>query len=255
MSEVDDLRLGAAEGAITDDGRIPVVVDSGFTDGEHEDPITRMFLFMYGDRNWAVNNSTLYDYSRRAYIDGDRTRLLDLINERLGTSEDNVGLDVAAGSRAQALQDLMDSGVLGRALATNYRARIPRKERRQSLDHIRGNLTHRETWQKILGWKDEHAPDGFDLVMHRPVGGLQDLDLHTYQAAARMLFGMVKPGGMMFSQVPRRVMNMEKGLGELCRTVRESGEVEGVVTTGQRSSRMRLPKDESDHYAVVLKAA
>jgi hypothetical protein len=234
------------------DGRMSDV-DLGFLDDAGEDPLSRLFLSTYGDKQWIVNNSTFSDYSRRAYIGGSTSGLSRLVDERLGDSEGAVGLDLAAGTEARALRDLMDSGILEQALATNYRARVTRRLRRNNLDHIRGNLTSRETWQKILGWKDRHAPEGFDLVMHRPVGGLQDLDPRMYQAAGRILFGMVKPGGMMFSQVPRRVMNVEGGLRSLCQSIREGGEVERVVTTGQRPSHIHPSKDERDFYAVVLK--
>jgi hypothetical protein len=244
---------GQETAGTANDGHVPGA-DLSFLNDARESVISAAALFMYGDRNWAVNNSTMYDYSRRAYIGGSATGLLDIVNERLDTSEDNVGLDLAAGTYAQALHDLLDSGVLNRALATNYSARLPRRARRQDLDYLTGNLTRRDTWQAILGWQGEHAPEGFDLVMHRPVGGLQDLDLDTYKAGARILFDIVKPGGMMFSQVPRHAMNDEGGLRELCRSVRSGGQVEDVVTTGERPSK-KLPKDESDFYAVLLKAA
>ncbi|HEX5743875.1 MAG TPA: hypothetical protein VFX84_00265 [Candidatus Saccharimonadales bacterium] len=253
MSELADAGHPMPEKTgLAEDGRAPGV-DLSFLDGAGEDYFTRLFVFMYGDRNWVVNNSTMQDYSRRAFIGGSVNGLSDLVADRLGTTGDKVGMDLAAGSRAQALRDLLDSGVLGRALATNYRDRMPRKASRDDLDHRDGNLTHHGTWREIVGWQELHAPEGFDLIMHRPVGGLQELKPATYQAAARILFDMVKPGGMMFSQVPRRVMNIDGGLRDLCRSVRSGGEVEDVVTTGERPGGRR-PKDESDFYAVLLKS-
>lgn len=227
--------------------------DLSFLDGAYQDYPNWYYMLVNGDHRWRVNNSTMQDYSRRAYIGGTVHGLEDIIVDRVGHSEDNVGLDLAAGSRAQALRDLLDSGVLGRALATNYQNRMPRRMRkRDDLDHIKGNLVKQETWRKIIDWQKRHAPEGFDLVMHRPVGGLQDLGPRTYHAAAHILLGTVKPGGMMFTQVPRRLVNLESSLDRLCRDIRGREDVEGVITTGERPSK-RLSNDESDLYAVILK--
>lgn len=223
-----------------------------FLDHARDDHLSSFWLLWNGDNRWRVNNSTIGDYSRRALIDGRVSGLTDIILDRLGVSEANVGLDVAAGSSAQALRDLLDSGVLDKALATNYQDRRPRKIRRDPrLDHIKGDLTRQSTWERIVGWQAEFAPEGFDLVMHRPVGGLQDLDPRTYQGAAHALMDMTRPGGMLFTQVPRRMINLSGLLQELCDDLHERPDFEGMLTSGPHPKH--APPNESHRYVVIFK--
>ncbi len=59
----------------------------------------------------------------RGQIFGDIRAVKFIIDAQIGGESDNVGLDIAAGSDARALRDLLDSGVLRLALATNYEDR------------------------------------------------------------------------------------------------------------------------------------
>lgn len=226
--------------------------DLTFLDAFPQDDPGWFSLKWHGDRSWAINNSSLRHYSRRANIDNDPDGLITFITDKIGTSEDNVALDVAAGSNPQALRDLLDSGVVGRALATNYQDRRPWAVRRDTrLDHIKGTLAQADTWRKIIDWQRDHAPDGLAIAMHRPVGGLQDLQPEVYRGAAHVLFDMVRPGGIMFTQVPRRLRNVPGQLEELCGSLRERPDVGGIIHSAPRPRYAHV--DESDTYAVIIK--
>lgn len=211
------------------------------------------WLSEYGDLSWMVNNSSLTDYSRRAYIHGHPEGLSGLISAQIGQSEENAGLDLAAGTSARALRDLLESGVLGLALATNYEDLMPADTANDSrLSQITGDLTEPQTWHRIRKWKNLYASQGFKLVMHRPVGGLQELSPHTYSGAAHFLLDMVQPGGMMFTQVPRRLVKEQSPLAELCHSIRSRPDVGEVYVTEGRRPKKRI--DENDMYAAILKS-
>ncbi len=222
----------------------------GATNGssEHE----QSYLADRGDRTWRVNDSPLADYSRRAHIFGRPSGLIDLISERISPSDENVGLDVAAGSSARALRDLLESGVLGLALATNYENLMSTDLSDDSrLDQINGDLTLEWTWHRIRQWKDRHASQGFAIVMHRPIGGLQELSAHTYRGAAHLLLDMVQPEGIMFTQVPRRLVRDQRALSRVCSGVRARSDVAEVITSARKAQQ--IDNDQNDLYAVILK--
>ncbi len=237
------------------DSRTPDVgaMDLSFVDGATRDCDDEDFLVWAGDSGWRVNNSGMFDYSRRANINGEPSGLADVIEERIGYSRENVALDVAAGSDARALRDLMRLGIVGRALATNYKDKRPRSTKRvKGLDHIKGDLIERRPWEEMLAWAARYAPEGFDLVMHRPVGGLQRMNKEFYHGAGHLLLDMVKAGGLLFVQVPRPIADRPAALVDLCQEVRGREDVEGVITTRRKPERGRN-RDESDLYAVVFK--
>lgn len=210
----------------------------------------------HGDQKWLVNSSTFADYSRRANLLGRVSGLFDIINEQIGHSQDNVGIDIAAGSTPQALRDLLDCDLLSSALSTNFEDRRPRWIKRDArLDHIAGDLITPATWSRIAQWKDHNAPEGFALAMHRPVGGLQSLDARVYFGAAHMVLDMVRPNGLMFTQIPRGVSSSI--LPHLCASIRARSDVANVITSPPH--RIVTPSlyyeniDEYDKYAVIIK--
>jgi hypothetical protein len=226
--------------------------DFSFAQGVHADAITEFFTAVYRDHNWSVNNSSLRDYSRRANMNGRIDGLIRMIEGRLGEGEDNVGLDLAAGSRPHALSNLLESGVLARALATNYADRRPRSLKRDPrLDHRKGNLLNPKTWQGIQAWQQQHAPEGFALAMHRPVGGLQDLPPDFYEGAAHAVLDMVGEDGMFFTQVPRILAAVPRHLERVCEGIQDRPDVEEVVRSLPRSKDM--PVDERDPCVVIFK--
>lgn len=222
---------------------------------------SEVFSFLNGARDpdlhhddwWKVNNSSFRDYSRRAKLLGCRGGLRQIIDTQIVSGEDNVGLDIAAGAKARALRNLLDSGVLRSALATNYKDRRPRRIVKDSrLEHIDGDLTDPATWRKIVEWKNHNAPHGFTLAMHRPVGGLQHLPNEIYRGAAHLVVDLVKPGGLLFTQVPRNLASDQGALVELCAEIQERPDVAEVITSPPKSPYAHI--DKADLYAVVFKS-
>lgn len=242
------METGAANPGITP------AVDLSFLSRAEQDGSEGLWLLTHGDHRWQINNSSLANYSHFANIHGTSTGLLDIIRERIGTSGDSVGLELAAGSSAQATRDLLDGRILSKALVTNYQRLKPRSVRRNPrLTQVKGNLTRPRPWEKVVKWKEEHAPEGFDVIMHRPVGALQNEAFPFYRGAAHALLNMLKPGrGLMFTQVPRRLVNVTTALEETCEEIRGRSDIEEIITSEEpRAPRMR--KDASDLYAVILK--
>jgi hypothetical protein len=228
-------------------------LDLSFLDGNGVTSDCQSHLDAYGDKNWRVNNSSMADYASRARMRRGPNTLMDRLIAQVGRSKENVGLDIAAGSNARALQDLLGSGVIGRALATNYQdCRPNRLKASRRLSHIAGDLADPATWQEIADWKDEHAPEGFAVAMHRPIGGMQGMPEDFYAGAAHAALDMVRPHGFIFTQVPRNLTNPANTfLGELCTGIRERADVAGTITAPP--ARLGTPIDKADQYVVILK--
>lgn len=234
-----------------------MAVDSGahltFLDGADGAPAHRDIMSRLGEREfWRVNNSGIDDYSERARILGAPDTLKVIIAATLGYNEDSVGIDIAAGSDIRALRDLLDLHILRSAVATNFsdsRSRSAFGDLRVS--HIDGDITVPDTWLQIGQWQERHTPEGFALAMHRPVGALQELPVHTYRGAAHFLLDRIKPGGLMFTQVPRTIVEDKREMLDLCRTINRRKDVVEVITSPQAAPG--TPKDWADTYAVILK--
>lgn len=219
------------------------------------------WLCVNGDANWRVNSSSFNDYSRRADIHGHPDGLTDIVFSQVGLDPNNVGLDIAAGSSARALRDLLDRGVLGRALATNYQNRRPSKVANDPrLDHITGDITKPSVLEGVASWTHANAPEGLALVMHRPIGALQDLPPRTYKGAAHFLLDLVRPEGIMFTQVPRslRKRGALGAMRSICASIIERPDVAKVMATPPRNRPkndvLRNDLDENDVYAVIIKS-
>ena len=225
--------------------------DFSFLDGARDADDNDLSL-VSGSDAWYVNNSTFFDYARRASIFNQPDGLAKLVVRQIGTAEDNAGLDLAAGTTARAIRDLLDSGVLRHALATNYSDHRPENVVADDrLDHIAGNLTVPDTWEKIIDWTKVKAPDGLALVMHRPLAGLQSLPTKTYAGAANLMLDMIRPGGLMFTQIPRTLVAKPSELSVLCQDIRERPDIDRVHITPPRTKVTN--NDERDLYAVVIK--
>lgn len=188
---------------------------------EHADAaLTR--LMNSGDNNWSVNDTSIKQYGehwRWNYLgnmfDGD---LDEIIEDCIGLDSANVGVDIAGGANGRAIQDLLDSHILGKALVTNYEDfRSEETKEREELDHIDGDILHFDTWRKIIDWRRDNAPDGLAVVMHRPFGPLQYLHEKFYSGAANLLLDLMRPGGIMFAQIPERFLRDAAKLGRMCR--------------------------------------
>jgi hypothetical protein len=151
-----------------------------------------------------------------------------MILREIGTDSDNVGIDIAGGTNGRALQQLLEHGILGKALVTNYTdTRTDETKDVEGLDHRGGDLFDRTTWEEIDGWIDENAPDGLSLVMHRPAGTLQDLPAPFYAGAFRFLLERTRPGGLHFLQIPEPLVipSPERSLKPVYEEVEDSVEV------------------------------
>jgi hypothetical protein len=180
-------------------------------------------------RGWGTNDSDFEAYCVDLALPDNPEGLGGIIEAQIGRSASNVGIDLAGGTEGVALRDLLRMGLLGKALVTNYATKPTEDDPR--LDHIEGDLADRDTWTGILDWQQEHASDGLDLVMHRPVGGLQNFSPFVYTSAANLLLDMIKPGGVMFCQVPRSLTqgSGQLGLRIVCRRLAERDDIEEII--------------------------
>ncbi|HSW99684.1 MAG TPA: hypothetical protein VLH38_01470 [Patescibacteria group bacterium] len=225
--------------------------DLSFLEGaaESDIPVPRLTHLEAG--NWRVNNSSIEAYSARAGGMGHPNGLVGLIGEQIGAENNNVGLDLAAGSNGEALRNLLDEGLIITGLMTNFedhRSDAVRGDAR--LHHIAGNLVLAETWHTLLDWQEEYAPKGFAIVMHRPVGSLQDLPATTYSGAAHLLLDRTRPNGLLFAQVPRPLAQPPARFRTLCAGLDTR---QDVATIRIISMAHRGNPDKIDTHAVITK--
>ena len=169
------------------------------------------------DLEWLANDNNLESYSIEMF--GGKHELAKLLELRIGKNHGNVGIDICGGSNGEALQGLLSLGILDKALVTNANdLRFEQTKSRSDLYHLAGNLLLRPTWDEMHEWQEEYAPSGLALILHRPVGALQNLDPKFYERAATELVDMLQPGGVMIAQVPRRFEEYLEYGGE-CTTV------------------------------------
>jgi hypothetical protein len=199
---------------------------------------------------WSVNNSNFDAYSAKANVFERPDGLKGLV-QALPASENVVGLDLAAGSQAAALTDLLDRGVLTKALATNYDdLRSDELKVDERLSHIEGDLTGPDAWRKIIAWQRAEAPEGFSLIMHRPVGPLQNLSRELYHGATMLMLDMLKSGGILFAQVPRCFsQGGAPGLADICKDVRSRRDVVEVINSKVDPSDFLVP----DEFVTIRK--
>lgn len=187
------------------------------------------FVAASGDGHWFVNDSGMQSYTRVRFR-GRNGGLLELLEEQIGRSPSNVGMDLAGGSQGQAMRDLLDAGILGEGLVTNLEdLRTKRALAHTALSHIRGDLATKAVWHKIIDWQTQHAPDGLALVMHRPIGALQEQPKNVYLGAANLLLSMLRPGGMLFSQIPRPLASNPEASRNAYRSLHSRADVSQII--------------------------
>jgi hypothetical protein len=153
------------------------------------------------DDEWISNDSSFKDYCSYSLLPPGL--LEKILKQQLGQQSYNVGVDLAGGENGQALQDLLADGALNKALLTTYIDRRSNHTKEiAEIDHIAGDLVSPKTWRKIIDWKRAQAPDGIALIMHRPLGALQDLKPSTYVGGTYLLLDMLRSGGVLFSEIP-----------------------------------------------------
>jgi hypothetical protein len=217
----------------------------------------------FADCYWDVDNSTIQDYGERAdYSRYHPLGLYGIIADCVGQDDQNVGLDVAGGSSGQALRELVAAGIIGRGLFTHFRQHDGSRSIDSSLTCINGDLRDEKTWLDMFNWKRAFAPGGFAITMHRPVGGVQNLPPRVYQGAVHLLLDMTRPGGLLFTQIPRRLYGQEehaqgtvkdyrvtKELSAVCQGLRQRLGHDAVLLS-RRSANQHF--DYSDQFALIL---
>lgn len=201
---------------------------------------------------WTVYNSSFKDYSEHAILPDYPDGLKGIVESQIGFNEDNVGIDIGGGINGVALQDLLELGVLSKALMTDFMDERSEKTKQVSeLDHLAGHLLDADTWQAMIDWQEVNAPDGLALIMHRPVGGLQRLTPDVYEGATLCMFDMLQPGGLLFTQIPRRIRHSPEG-PQILNTLRHRPDVGQVIISAKRKGT--IVSDELDQYAVIIKS-
>lgn len=184
----------------------------------------------WGDSWWEYNNCSLANYGASAQFPRYEDNLLGFITDIIGKNPQNVGMDIAGGNQATALRNLLDACVLGKALVTNFQdGRTARVLADTRLDHVAGSLAVPETWQEILDWQQANAPSGFDLIMHRPLGGLQNWPIEAYRGAAKLALTMTRPGGLFLTQIPRSIQSNRMALSSIYRTLQAPRRIERMI--------------------------
>lgn len=160
------------------------------------------FFRTRGDATWHINDSSFDEYCGKIDFPG-QGNLREILERQIGYDRNNTGLDVAGGSQGTAVQDLLRAKFIGKGLVTNFEdLRTNKTKKIDALDHIAGDVANIEVWQSILDWKEEHAPEGFSVILHRPAGGLQEFSPNAYAPPLHFLLDTLKPGGVLFTQVP-----------------------------------------------------
>jgi hypothetical protein len=184
------------------------------------DPVDRMLDMSEKGDEWDVDDSSLEEYSVLAGLpENFENGLGGLILRSIGRGNGNVGIDIAGGTNGKALQELLSLGILDKALVTNYAdARSDETKAIEELDHQDGDIYDMETWLGIAKWIEDNAPDGLALVMHRPVGTLQDLPKEFYEGAFDFLFKRTRSGGVHFLQIPEPLVipSPDRSLKPIC---------------------------------------
>ncbi|HVA11557.1 MAG TPA: hypothetical protein VNG32_05350 [Candidatus Dormibacteraeota bacterium] len=186
---------------------------------------------------WHTNNSSLDDYVGPVKLIDHPEGVFGVIQHQLEKMEGNAGLDIAGGRSGLAIRRLLRMGLLEKALVTNYRDRRSIVARlHPALSHVKGDIVTPKPWGQIIDWQEAQAPKGLALVMHRPVGGLQEQSPDFYKGATHLLLDMVRPGGVMFTQIPRylRLSDTEEELHALCQSVSARPDVHQVICAENR---------------------
>lgn len=202
-----------------------------------------------GDNAWRKNNSSFEEYMEDAPFPSHYAGLIGIIDDAIRYDRSNVGMDLAGGSQGVALRDLLDEGLISKGLVTNYQdLRTPATKADKRVDHIAGDLAEIGTWHNIIQWQSQHAPDGFALIMHRPFGALQGFAPHVYTRAAHTLLAMLRPGGVLFTQVPKIFHAQSQELCTTYRNLRASPEVAKIIPS------VRSPYSEGRNiFGAILK--
>lgn len=177
---------------------------------------------------WAVNDSSFNSYV--SMVNFREGSALDCITRNLANMDDNSVLDIAGGSNGVAVSDLIDSGLVNGGVFTNFTDQRNSSKLREDLDFVPGDLAQDATWNKIKEIQTKRFPIGFSLVLHRPYGGLQDLQPSQYVKFAEYVIDMIRPGGVFYSQIPSSPYQPTSNatLNYIFRSIKQISDVDNV---------------------------
>lgn len=224
----------SAGNAATDTGRQPGDFNLDFlacASLTYEDPA----LLRYAKRNgWAAEND-IHDYGQARFSNAYPTSsLVEIIAQEKKPGRPNVGMDILGGKRGLALCDLLTRNVLDAAVIVDLAAQPDEAPEHPGLRHVAGDIMRRETWLDMRKAQQELAPEGLALIMHRPLGALQQQLPAFYEGAAHALLDMLRPGGILFAQQPDRLFFGREHIGSLRRSLNARGDV-GRITLSDPS--------------------
>ena len=183
-------------------------------------------------RGWGTNDTDLESLCADLSLPDHPSGFMGILEKQLKGGEFKAGMDLAGGTNGVVLQDLLSLRLISRGLVTNLEdKRNVLTANNPYLGHVSGDLTNAKTWQDILTWQEDNTNGGFDLVIHRPVGGLQYLDANVYKSAAKLLLDNINGNGIALFQVPWGLSRKDttKELGDVCMSIHARSDIESVI--------------------------
>ncbi len=222
-----------------------------FLDGAKEPLGHRLSLWIRKDwGTWQIIDSSFNDYVARIATVREKIPVKTIIATHLEESENRVGLDIAGGVSGRALRQLVNRGLLDKGLVTNYDDNRSFSEKQDSrLGHVDGNLTNANTWQRILDWQRQNAPEGFGFVMHRPVGGLQELQPEFYAGATCLVLDMMSSSGMFYTQIPESLVTNNVAKKKVWRELKSRGDIAAAWLATTDGGKMH----SNNAHALIIK--
>lgn len=150
---------------------------------------------------WNIDDSSFDSYVSMVHFrEGTAQEQLERLLE---VGKRAVGLDIAGGSNGRAITDMIAAGYLTGGVFTNFvDNRTDQTKHNPRLQFIDGDLVASTTWDKISRVQQQQSPGGFNVVLHRPYGGLQDLSSEQYLEGVQRVMALLRPGGAFYCQIP-----------------------------------------------------
>lgn len=149
---------------------------------------------------WTIDDSTFDSYVSMVYFREGSAH--ECINRALSNNPDAVALDIAGGSNGRAIRDLIEVGTIKRGVYTRLMDNRTCEQNDDSVKFFPGDLLKEQTWVDLSAIQHEYAPSGFNLVLHRPYGGLQDLAVNQYIDSIQKILDMMCSKGIFYVQIP-----------------------------------------------------
>ena len=149
---------------------------------------------------WAVDDSSFDSYVSMVYF--KEGSALELIEQAIGKSQGNTALDIAGGSNGRAIADMINEGYIGKGAFTNLTDKRDLSKNKDNISFLPGDLTLEENWSSLKELQQTIAPNGFDIALHRPYGGLQDLAPSMYIGGISKILDLLRKRGILYAQIP-----------------------------------------------------